>query len=359
MVRMEFLKRQIINAHKGSRWHLPNSGALFYLCCLERWISFPLPVGGKMASICFEPGFPVYFNAVSYSVVAIFALAEVIFHRGSGPHVSVPQLNRLKLQSVRCPRPKSQQGLPEGHRGSRSDRNGHHPNCLPHHATAHKQCRVPTPPACVFLCVWPLAFITCTMTHFNIRPKHNRFTDRYCLIPSKLHLINRMRNSTQVHSLNALYIEVTCLALSNNERDTSITDTAVSSEVILGVFLSHGSASSVTDDLHINSVWAELCGPGEKERERESKKRKEGRGLHPSVLAITKDIWHIESRSSSYHMCLSWTVSQIVLFLSMHTMLITCAHSTTTYCWTGFLATSTSRIYSLTLFDIIWHMTSF
>lgn len=155
MVRMEFLKRQIINAHKGSRWHLPNSRVLFYLCWLERWVSFfSLPVGGKMASIGFEPGFPVYFNAVSYSVVAIFALAEVIFHRGSGPHVSVPQLNRLKLQSVRCPRPKSQQAPPEGHGGSRSDRHGHHPNCLPHHATAHKQCRVPTPPACVFLCVW-------------------------------------------------------------------------------------------------------------------------------------------------------------------------------------------------------------
>lgn len=58
---------------------------------------------------------------------------------------------------------------------------------------------------------------------------------------------------------------------SNNECDTSITDDAVSSEVILGVFLSHGSASSVTDDLHINSVWAELCGPGETERERERK----------------------------------------------------------------------------------------
>jgi len=41
------------------------------------------------------------------------------------------------------------------------------------------------------------------------------------------------------------------------------------------------------------------------ERERESEKRKEGGELHPSVLAITKDIWHIESRSSSYHMCLS------------------------------------------------------
>jgi len=96
----------------------------------------------------------VYFNAVSYSVVAIFALAEVIFHHGSGPHVSVPQLNRLKLQSVRCLRPKSQQGPPEGHRGSKSDRHGHHPNCLPHHGTAHKQCRVPTPPACVFcVCV--------------------------------------------------------------------------------------------------------------------------------------------------------------------------------------------------------------
>lgn len=78
---------------------------------------------------------------------------RLFFNCGSGPHVSVPQLNRLKLQSVRCPRPKSRQGLPEGHRGSRSDRNGHHPNCLPHHATAHKQCRVPTPPACVFLCV--------------------------------------------------------------------------------------------------------------------------------------------------------------------------------------------------------------
>jgi len=84
--------------------------------------------------------------------------------------------------------------------------------------------------------------------------------------------------------------------LSNNECGTSITEAAMSSEVILGVFL-----SSLTDDLHINSVWAELCGPGE----RESEKRKEGGELHPSVLAITKDIWHIESRSSSYHMCLS------------------------------------------------------
>lgn len=75
-----------------------------------------------------------------------------------------------------------------------------------------------------------------------------------------------------MHSLNALYIEVTCLVLSNNECDTSITDTAVSSEVISGVFLSHGSASSVTDDLHINSVWAELCGPGKKEKVKRERK---------------------------------------------------------------------------------------
>ncbi len=161
-VRMKFLRGQIINAHKGSRWHLPNSRALFYLCCFEHLIYFPLPVGGKMASVYFEAGFPVYFNAVSYSAVAIFALAEVIFHCCSGPHVSVPQLNRLKLQSVRCSRPKSQQGPPEGHRGSRSDRHGHHPNCLPHNATAHAQCRVPVPPACVFVCVCVCACVSVT-----------------------------------------------------------------------------------------------------------------------------------------------------------------------------------------------------
>ncbi len=148
------------------------------------FLSLPLPVGGKMASICFEAGFPVYFNAVSYSAVAIFALAEVIFHCGSGPHVSVLQLNRLKLQSVRCPRPKSQQGPPEGHRGSRSDRHGHHPNCLPHNATAHKQCRVPAPPACVFLCVcvcdhWPLshALWLISTSGWNIKTSSVRYID--------------------------------------------------------------------------------------------------------------------------------------------------------------------------------------
>ncbi len=144
---------------------------------------------------------------------------------------------------------------------------------------------------------------------------------------------------------------------SNNECDTSTTDAPVSSEVILGVFLSHGSVSSVTDDLHINSVWAGALWI-RRDTERESEKGKEGGGLHPSVLAITEDIWHVESRSSQYHMCLSWMVSHTFVFLSIHTLLITCAHSSTTYCWTGLLATGISRTYSLTLFDIVWHMTS-
>lgn len=74
--------------------------------------------------------------------------------------------------------------------------------------------------------------------------------------------------------LSALYIKVTRLVLSHNDCDMSIADAAVSSsEVILGVFLSHGSASSVTDDLHIHSVWAKLCGPEETDRERENERK--------------------------------------------------------------------------------------
>lgn len=60
---------------------------------------------------------------------------RLFFTVASGLTFQSLQLNRLKLQSVRCPRPKSQQGPPEGHRGSRSDRHGHHPNCLPHNAS--------------------------------------------------------------------------------------------------------------------------------------------------------------------------------------------------------------------------------
>ncbi len=62
---------------------------------------------------------------------------------------------------------------------------------------------------------------------------------------------------------------------SNNECDTSTTDAPVSSEVILGVFLSQGSVSSVTDDLHINSVWAGALWI-RRDTERESEKGKEG-----------------------------------------------------------------------------------
>lgn len=84
-----------------------------------------------------------------------------------------------------------------------------------------------------------------------------------------------------------LYIKVTRLVLSNNECDMPIADAAVSSEVILGVFLSHGSASSVTDDLHINSVWAELCGPGETERERKWK----GKGRWGTAFLCVSYYW--------------------------------------------------------------------
>ncbi len=144
---------------------------------------------------------------------------------------------------------------------------------------------------------------------------------------------------------------------SNNECDTSITDAAVSSEVILGVFLSHGSASSVTDDLHINSVWAELCGPGETERERERKGKGRWGTASLCVSYYRRHMAHwIEILIIPYVLVLNGFT--YFSFLSIHTLLITCAHSSTTYCWTGFLATGISRTYSLTLFDIIWHMTS-
>ncbi len=133
---MKFLRGQIINAQRVSLTFTKQQGAFLSLL-LWTFNIFSSPCWWQNGLIYFEAGFPVYFNAVSYSAVAIFALAEVIFHCYSGPHVSVPQLNRLKLQSVRCSRPKSQQGPPEGHRGSRSDRHGLHPNCLPHNATAH------------------------------------------------------------------------------------------------------------------------------------------------------------------------------------------------------------------------------
>lgn len=85
---------------------------------------------------------------------------------------------------------------------------------------------------------------------------------------------------------------------------TPLTGAVVSSEVILGMFLSHSSASCVTDDLHINSVWAECCRPREKERETE-RKRMQREGQRPSVLAFIEDIWRMESSSSEYHMRLS------------------------------------------------------
>ncbi len=66
---------------------------------------------------------------------------------------------------------------------------------------------------------------------------------------------------------------------SNNECDTSTTDAPVSSEVILGVFLSHGSVSSVTDDLHINSVWAgDLWIRRDRERENEIERERKWKG---------------------------------------------------------------------------------
>lgn len=112
-------------------------------------------------------------NQVSLCILMLYHTLLLLFCPGWGYFSLRLRASRFspttkQIEVAVCSLPKAQlpAGAAWGAQGEyRSDWHGHHPNCLPHNATAHKQCRVPTPPACVFVCLWPLAYASHALRH--------------------------------------------------------------------------------------------------------------------------------------------------------------------------------------------------